>query len=537
MSADSHIVEDQSAVADFLADPATHDGAPVERIDTYAAIVFLAGDAVYKVKRAVRYSFMDFSTLEKREAVCRAELTLNRRTAPDLYRRVAAITREADGGLALDGVGQPVEWAVVMRRFDQDGLFDRLAARGALTAEQVRDAVVAAARLHREAEIVRDPPSDAVGGTAAYGGVIAEIADELAERPDLIAPDELRACADAQHAALSQVAPLLDRRRADGMVRRGHGDLHLGNIALVDGRATLFDCIEFNDAIATIDGLFDIAFLLMDLEHRDLGRLANVALNAWVPAAPGGATGTIEALAALPLMLSLRAGIRAMVDSKAGAAQADADERRAHDAAARAYFAAARGFLEPWPPCLVAVGGFSGSGKSTLARALAPDLGRAPGAVLLRSDAIRKELCGVAETEPLPEAAYARAMSDRVYAEMFARARLALQAGQSAIVDGVNSDPAGRADLRKLADEAGAPFTGFWLDAPAETLKARVTARRGDASDADAAVVARQLREDPGPLDWHRLDAGGGSDAVAAAARGLLAGALRHGSVTRVLKN
>jgi aminoglycoside phosphotransferase family enzyme/predicted kinase len=528
MTETDYIVADQTGIAAFLADAATHGGAPVERIDTYAAMVFLVGDTVYKVKRAVRYSFMDFSTLAKREAALRAELTLNRRTAPDLYRAVVAITREAGGGLALDGGGTPVEWALVMRRFDQDGLFDRLAERGALTAGQVRDAVAATARLHAGAEIVTAPPAKG-GSGVGLAGTIVEIVDELAERPDLIDAEARAALGEALHAALAAVTPLLDRRRADGMVRRGHGDLHLANIALVDGTATLFDCIEFNDAIATVDVLYDVAFLLMDLGHRGLRPLANVALNAYIPAAPGGAAATLEVLAALPLMLSLRAGIRALVDSKAGATQAEPAARQAFDDAARAYFAEARAYLDPAPPRLVAVGGLSGTGKSTLARALAPALGRAPGAVHLRSDVVRKELWGVPETEKLPAEAYARAVSDRVYAEMHARARLALQAGQAVVFDAVSSDPAGRADLRALAEAAGAPFTGFWLDAPEVVLKQRVTARTGDASDADAAVVDLQVREETGPIDWQRIDAGGGPDSVRNAAFRLLGAAGQTG--------
>ncbi|MEK9662489.1 MAG: hypothetical protein VW644_12280 [Alphaproteobacteria bacterium] len=161
-----HLIDDQSEVVAFLGDSATHGGAAVERIDTYAAMVFLAGDTVYKIKRAVWFIFMDFSTLARREAACRAEVTLNRRTAPALYRGVVAITREADGALALDGTGEAVEWAVVMTRFDQEGLFDRLAERGALSADHIRDAVAVAAQLHRDAEIVREPPGDTGSGLA-----------------------------------------------------------------------------------------------------------------------------------------------------------------------------------------------------------------------------------------------------------------------------------------------------------------------------------------------------------------------------------
>ncbi len=538
MTAIDPVVEDQSTIAAFLGDPATHGGAAVERIDTHISMVFLAGDTVYKVKRAVRFGYLDFSTLQKREAACRAEIALNRRTAPDLYRRVAAIARAPSGALALDGPedgpdgpGETVEWAVVMRRFEQDGLFDRLAERGALTPAHVRDAVTAAAALHRTAASVFALPA---GSTAAGGYPLADgtgglksamIAnlDELTGRPELFPPDTLATLRGTSLAALDANAALLEGRRARGYVRRCHGDLHLRNICLIDGRAILFDAIEFSEALASIDVLYDFAFLLMDLEYRGLRALANLALNVWLPLAPGGAPAALEALAALPVMLASRAQVRAKVAASAEAAQPGAAGRAAMRDAARAYFALSQSFLEPLPPRLVTVGGLSGSGKSTLARALAPELGRAPGAVHLRSDTIRKEMFGVVETERLPPAAYTREMSDRVYGEIHARARLALAAGQAVVVDAVSSDAAGRAELRRLAERAGVPFTGIWLDAPADTLKARVTARSGDASDADAAVVAMQLVEETGPIDWRRLDAGGDFGAILAAARDFLA--------------
>jgi aminoglycoside phosphotransferase family enzyme/predicted kinase len=513
MTADVRTIEGQQDIAGFLADPATHGGIAVERIDTHVSMVFLVGDRVYKVKRAVRFSYLDFSTPEKREAACRAEVTLNRRTARELYRGVVAITRGADGRLALGGGGEPVEWAVVMRRFAQDGLFDRLAERGELTADRVRDAVTAAAALHRDAEVLPTPPGGD-DGAAGLRTVVGSIATELADYPELFGQTETAEFVEALHAALDKVSPLLERRLADGMLRRCHGDLHLRNICLVDGKATLFDCIEFNESIACIDVLHDIAFLLMDLEHRGLEPLANVALNTWLPLAPGGASATLEGLAALPLMLAMRAGVRAMVSASAEAAQGEVANRAAMHGAARSYFMLARAFLDPLPACLIAVGGLSGSGKSTLARRLAPMIGRPPGAVHLRSDAIRKELWGTGEAERLPQEAYARAISDRVYAELFARARLALAAGQAAIVDAVNADPEGRGELRRLAERSGVPFAGFWLDAPSATLLQRVIARRGDASDADAAVVLQQLEEDVGEIDWHRLDAGAGADTV-----------------------
>src|SRR5262249_36062770 len=295
----------QQAVIDFLSDPANHGGAPVKRIDTHIASVFLAGERALKIKRAVRFPFLDFSTLKARRMACEAEIAINRAFAPSLYRRVLAITREINGYLALGGKGEPVEWAVEMRRFDESQTCDHLADAGRLN-EALADALgrtVAAA--HRVAPTVTNSHF-----TEALAEIIEQNEAELASEPSVSLQDLRTLAADAR-AALERVTPLLLARERAGLVRRCHGDLHLGNIVLIDGKPVLFDAIEFDDRIATGDVLYDLAFLLMDMIERGLHQAANNTFNRCL--SDTRRIHDLDALAALPLFMSTRAAIRAKV--------------------------------------------------------------------------------------------------------------------------------------------------------------------------------------------------------------------------------
>jgi len=309
---------------------------------------------------------------------------------------------------------------------------------------------------------------------------------------------------------------LLDRRRATGKVRRCHGDLHLRNVCLFEGRPTLFDCLEFSDELASVDVLYDLAFLLMDLEHRGLADFANLTLNRYLDL-----TGEDDGLAAMPLFLSLRAAIRAHVTATAMERAAGFGAKPEMAAEACRYLDLAAQFLQPRSCRLVAIGGLSGSGKSTLAAALAPGLG----ARVLRSDVIRKRLFGVAPETHLPASAYTSEESRRVYQTLRRQAGDALAAGYSVIIDAVSLKPAERRSFAAVAEAAGVPFSGLWLAAPAATMEGRLRARRHDPSDASPEVLAQQLRQDPGPMDWVRVDAGTGSaDCLSAAQRALALG-------------
>jgi hypothetical protein len=499
------LTEDQSGVIAFLASPAAHGGTPVERIDTHASIVFLAGDRALKLKRAVRYDYLDFSTAERRRRMCEAELKINRRTAPAIYRRVVPVTREDDASLAIDGRGTPVDWLVEMVRFDQDLLLDRLAGRGALDIAAMRPLAAGIAQFHRAAEERRDH-----GGVPGMRWVVDGNALGFAEQgTGILDPARCAALTADTHHAIDRHAALLDDRREAGFVRQCHGDLHLRNIVLLDGRPTLFDAIEFNDEIACTDTLYDLAFLLMDLWRRELPRHANAVWNGYL-----SDTGDTGGMPVLPLFLSCRAAVRAKTSATAATLEADVARRRALAALAQDYLAMAWQLLHPPPPCLIAVGGLSGSGKSALAIGLAPFIGAAPGAVVIRSDEVRKELSGVDALVRLGADAYTAERSRRVYATVNERADTIVRSGHAAIADAVFSREADREAIERTAAAAGVPFVGFWLDAPRSVLVTRVEGRGLDASDADAGVVDHQLREETGPIRWHRIDASADAAAV-----------------------
>jgi aminoglycoside phosphotransferase family enzyme/predicted kinase len=501
---------DQTEIIRFLSDPASYPGAVefVKTIATHASIVFLAGDRAFKLKRAVAYSYLDYSTPELRRRACEAEVALNRRTAPDLYLSTVPILRSPGGRLTFDRPGETVDWLVAMRRFSQEALFSQLADRGALTKRLSLDLADRIAAFHAIAEI--EPRH---GGAAGIAAVIQINDENLRRSPPLgVSIAEIDRLHEASQAALQKHARLLDRRRAAGRVRRCHGDLHLGNICLVHDRPTLFDCIEFSDLIACIDVLYDVAFLLMDLRHRALGRQCSLLFNRYLDL-----SGDEDGVPALPLFMSLRAAVRAHVTATAASGNGPAEQRRGRLAKARSYFDLAIDLLQPRAPHLVAICGLIGTGKSSVAAAIAGELGIGAGARVLRSDVLRKRLFGKAPEERPPKEAYAKSVTDKVYTALETCAASLLHAGHSVVIDAVSARPEERADIAELARKAGATFTGIWLQAPEETLIARLESRGIDASDATPDVLQRQLSYDLGPMDWIRIDAGRPPDKVAKA--------------------
>jgi uncharacterized protein len=491
--------KDQEEVLGFLADPAAYGGGveKVRRIDTHAASVFLAGDRALKIKRAVRFPFLDFSTLEKRKRACEAEIEVNRRLAPELYRGVVAITRANDGGLAIGGDGEPVEWAVDMVRFDENRTLDHMANEiNDDLADALGRAVVAA---HDKAPIV-----DAEPWIKALGSYIDEHVEAFAEQREIFPAADVEALAAKSRAHYQRIVPLLRERGRRGLIRRIHGDLHLGNIVLIDGEPVLFDAIEFSAIIGSGDVLYDLAFLLMDLFERKLPQAANIVLNRYL--AETHRIEDLDALMALPFFLSMRAAIRAKVTA-ARLERAEAAERENIANSAQAYFGFAQRAIMPPSPKFIAVGGLSGTGKTLLARALAPYIAPMPGAVIVRSDVERKTLFGAGETEKLPEAAYAPDVTARVYAAMTDKARRIVAAGHSAIVDAVFAQPQERDAVAAAAKAANVPLQGLFLTADLATRIARVGGRTNDASDAGAAVAQAQEDYDLGALEWPKIDA------------------------------
>jgi hypothetical protein len=506
---------EQDEVIAFLANPAAYGASdPVARIDTHAAMIFLAGDRAYKLKRAVRLPYLDFSTVAKRKAVCEAELRLNQRTAAALYCGVELIGRLADGRLAL-GHGEPVDWVLVMRRFPEDCLLDAMARAHRLGPALLRNLADHIAAFHAGAEIVPGP------GAARVRKIIeGNRASMRALAPGLLSPEDGARLERRSLEIWARLAPLLDRRGAAGQVRHGHGDLHLANICVwsnicgEQGQPVLFDCLEFDAELATTDVLYDLAFLLMDLWQRGLRDEAALVFNRYCDRSDQS-----DGLALMPLFLSMRAAVRAHVEASAVERQAGEDARAARLRGARGYLAAALAFLDPQKPRLIAIGGLSGSGKSTLASRLAARIGAAPGARWLRTDVLRKRMAGVAPEQRLPPEHYTRESSEAVYQRLAAEARVVLDGGHSVIIDGVFALPAERAAIADLAGSLGVAFTGLWLEAPREVLLARVGGRKDDASDADAAVVERQLGYAVGDVSpWTGLPASGELESTLASA-------------------
>ena len=450
-------------------------------IETHISAVFVGRNDAYKLKKAVALPFVDFSALEDRARFCLRELELNRPNAPGIYRDVQPVIRGPDGVLRLGGEGEMIDWVLRMAPVSAGDFLDAVAAAGGLDAR------------------LQDALADAVADLLAKAPV-AEGVDSV-RRMELVLQGNLEGCLDigldrgrveavgaAMRAALARLAPLLRDRAAKGFVRRCHGDLHLGNLCLWQGRPVAFDALEFDETLARIDVGYELAFLLMDLEVR-LGRDAACRVMNRVLAR----SFDIASLAAMPFWMAQRALVRAKLEPARG-----------RDGLP--YLEAAERYLRPVPPRLVAIGGVQGTGKTFVSRFVAPRIGVAPGALHLRSDEIRKRLAGVAPEDRLPPAAYGAEVSANVHDAMFAAARIALEAGHSVVLDATFLDPAVRRAAQDAAGEAR--FDGIWLEAPVDVLRARIAARRDDASDATVEVMERAAQVDPGLLaGWRRADA------------------------------
>ena len=487
----------QDRVVDFLERSSFGAAGRAKRIDTHASVVFLAGDRALKVKRAVRLPFLDYSTLEKRKHACEEELRVNAGNAPELYRRVVAITQGDDGALEVGGSGAPVEWAVEMARFDEAQTLDRIAETQQIAPPLSAALADAILQSHHRA-----PRADGESWLASIPGIIDRNTAKFREVRglDAAAIDRLAARSRDQ---LAKVRALLERRAGLGFVRRCHGDLHLANIALVNGRPLLFDAIEFDPVIAATDVLYDLAFTLMDLTHFDNRAASNAVFNHYLAGTPDE---NLDGLAALPLFLSIRAAIRAHVLFTKSEQMADGE---AVWRDAKRYFDLAGSLIVPAPPMLVAIGGLSGTGKSVLARALAVVVEPPPGGVIVRSDVVRKHLFDVSETTPLSQAAYQASTSKRVYDLLSKTAERVLAQGCSVVLDAAFLAEAQRAAVPDLARQHGGRFVGLFLTADLATRLSRIERREHDASDATREVALRQEDIGLGVVNWHMVDASG----------------------------
>ena len=339
-------------------------GGSLEVVQTHGALIFLSENTALKIKRAVQYDYMDFSTLDRRAAMLRRELDLNKPSAPQIYRDVIPVTLGADGQLALDGDGVPVEWVLRMSRFPKNDELSVLADAGGIDDTLANNLGTSIFEYHAQV------PRHQADGAKLIRDILDELDRVFADMTAPLGASLIDHFHQESRAMLTHVGAQLRRRANTGHVRRCHGDLHLGNLVLLDGKPVPFDALEFDEALGTCDVLYDLAFLIMDVLHRDLHCAANIALNAYLLAAKGDED---DGLAALPLFLAIRAAIRAMVSVQTATAKGEAPGVDGGQ-----FLTDAVGYLSPSVPSLVLVGGLSGTGKTGVARALAPSIGAPP---------------------------------------------------------------------------------------------------------------------------------------------------------------
>lgn len=495
-----------------------HPAADVPCIETHISWVLLAGDCAYKFKKPLKLDFLDYSTLALRRAACEEELRINRRAAPGLYLGVVPV-RGTAAAPRLGGDGPVLDWAVQMRRFDQAALLSWLIEQGRLLPEHIDRLARQLARFHGAAD--RAPAQGGFGTPGAVRAVVRQVVEPLREPvaqlgdPALaIALDTVARWTEAQGQAL---AAAFAQRLAQGQVRECHGDLHLGNLVLIDGEPQLFDAIEFNPGFRWIDCMSDLAFLLMDLQARGRADLAWRLLNAWLEQ-----TGDYAGLRLLPYYLVYRALVRARVAALRlaqldGAARSAAQQELAHYLRLAAQFMCERE-RRLWLTC-----GVSGSGKSSQSQALL----EARGLVRLRADVERKRLFGLppeASSAGLAQDIYTAEATARTYERLALLARELLVSGLPVLVDATFLSRARRAAFRALARELDVPCLILVFEAPETVLYERVRRRAlagGDASEAGEAVLRSQLaHREPlgqeelaqalfvdtrGPVDWAAL--------------------------------
>jgi aminoglycoside phosphotransferase family enzyme/gluconate kinase len=473
-----------------LMDPAAypHPVREIRHLATHISDVFLTGPFAYKIKKPVDLKFLDFSTLEKRRTYCEREVALNRRLAPEIYLGVVPITRDGES-FRVEGKGEPVEYAVKMVQFAQEGLLDAMAERGDLTRGTIVELASRVARFHRSAERA----DDAFGTPEAVGENVLRNFEQTAKyQESVVSPERFSRLRQYSEQFLAQKAFLFRERIKRGAIRVCHGDLHLQNICLDGGRLIVFDCIEFNDALNHIDVVNEIAFLLMDLDHRGLSALGNRFLNAYLEK-----TQDYEGLSTLDFYLVYRACVRAKV---ACILTEDPDITEVEKSMARerasSYFELAERYLAARRPGLILMAGVSGSGKSTVALDVAESLE----GVVIRSDAVRKSLAG---TGPDARAAtdygrgiYTSEMTERTYEGLLERAASVIGSGRWALLDATYAQKRHRSAVRSWAKKQTLPLVILHCTAPLSILEARLarrTAEAMDLSDADVEIMRRQL--------------------------------------------
>ncbi len=517
------LIDDQSAVIAALSEPEAYGLKRPRKIavkETNICDVFMTGEKAYKLKRGVKYPYVDYSTAEKRAAACRRELEICTRFAPELCFGVEEVVSDRKGRIFVrsacpDKDAEVVDYVLVMHQFEEGMLFDNMVDRGDLDRFEMMDTAEKIYGLHRDAPVVTtvDPVAVIRGRIDENNAMIRCFV------PDIFDAEDVDALERDQMSELERNTALLEKRRADGKIRVCHGDLNLRNLAMWNGRVTPFNPIEFNDALTNIDTLYDFAFLLVDMESKGQRRLASILYNHYM-----ALSADWDGVPVLPLYLSCRAAVNAYVF-----AQRSAEMKDRHDSALMANKAyeqlvIARRFLNRPRPVLVACGGLSGSGKSRIARESAPFIGNPPGAVILRDDVLRKNMLNTDLEKHVDTATYTPQLESAVFGRLCDECRTLLRAGQSVVADALFHDENQRRAIEELAREENADFQGLWVDAPLEVRIERVMSRKRNPSDVKTAdELRKQLDIDVGKVDWDKIDTSGDRMATLTRVRTLLA--------------
>ena len=467
-----------------------HPADRIEAIETHISTVVLAGEFAYKIKKPVDLGFADFSTLALRRRYCEEEIRLNRRAAPALYLDVVAITGTLKQPHVGGGEGSGVlEYAVRMRRFPGEARLDRVARAGALTAAHIDRLAAEIAALHARCEPA--PPGSDYGTPAEIERWAMENLAALGEGGAAAARPAVGRLRQWTALELQRRCAAMAERRADGHVRECHGDLHLGNLVLIDGTPLPFDCIEFNDRLRFIDVINDVAFTFMDLVDHGLPALGWRLMDAYLQH-----TGDYGGLAVLRFYAVYRALVRAKIARiRLGQPGTPAAEQAEDRTAEARYIEVAGQLSDAGAPRLILMCGVAGSGKSTVAQGLLERLG----AIRVRSDVERKRLAGAVgahRIEPVGAGLYRADATRGTYQRLAELARAILQADTSAIVDATFLLREQRDTFRQLAERQGVACAIVACEAPPAVLRARVAQRlqqRSDPSDASIEVLEHQL--------------------------------------------
>lgn len=475
--------------------PYPHPVRQIEHIETHISDVFLTGDYAYKLKKPLDLGFLDFSTLEKRRLCCEEELRLNRRLAPELYLAVVPITGKP-AQPRICGEGEPFEYAVQMREFAQAGMLERVLARGELAAGHADEIAQLVAGFHAAL-----PPAlgdSSYGSAQSIMGPALQNFDQLSplleSATDRAALDRLRRWTQVQHASLASV---FEQRRREGFVRECHGDLHLGNMVLIDGRVRIFDCIEFNPLLRWIDVINETAFLAMDLVQRRRSDLAFRFLNRYLEI-----TGDYPGVRLLRYYMVYRALVRAKVAAmRAAQDNVERSVKSALLAKCSAHLALAEELIDSARPALLILHGLSGSGKTSVSQIVLETVG----AIRILSDVERKRLHGLSSGarsgSSLGEGIYTDSAGAATYDRLAALASCVLEGAFPALVDATFLKRGQRERFRSLAAGLALPFVIVHMDASERELRRRIGQRASegtDASEATVAVLDRQLQtQDP----------------------------------------